>query len=345
MLKIIIILFALLTGLAANSQYTDIDTKAKALSKQDSKTVESLAQAISMIADTDALKVRAIFVWMSGNISYDLSMFKSGNVRDQTPEGVLKRKTAVCQGYSELFKKLCILTGVPCEVVAGYSKGFGYRQGRSFKNTDHAWNTVKINNQWMLLDATWGAGYLNENDDYVASFTEEHFLTAPHRFIIKHLPADPMWQLMKNPIDIKTFEKDSNYIKEAVTKNNSNIYINYLDTLSAWEKLDSTSKALYSYFRVVKANPLNADGWYKLGWHYYTLAWKRMEKLNDPKIQRDKNVAVPLANEAIYYLNQSNSYMKQVSGRDSFYGSDAKQKLQINANNIKNLQGIINQYK
>ncbi len=40
-----------------------------------------------------------------------------------------------------------------------------YKQGLSMgilkKNEYHAWNEVLIDNNWISLDATWDAGYIN----------------------------------------------------------------------------------------------------------------------------------------------------------------------------------------
>ena len=89
-----------------------------------------------------------------------------------------------------------------------------------------------------------------------------------------------------------------------------------------------------------KPNPENSDAWYKLGWFYYTLAWTRMAKLNDPNVQRNKDLAKPLAKESRYYLNEALRYMNEISVRDAFYGQDVKQKKEVIIQNLKNLESI-----
>jgi hypothetical protein len=56
--------------------------------------------------------------------------------------GIVDKKTR-CLGYAETFKLLCNMAGLECEIVFGYTE-----DGR------HAWNIVKIDEQWFHVDAT-----------------------------------------------------------------------------------------------------------------------------------------------------------------------------------------------
>lgn len=326
--------------LAQKADFTSVDTYARNLPKSEARSVSMLAKSLTKNAKTDAEKVRAFYVWIAANISYDFGAYRSGNVPDQSADKIFMSKKAVCQGYSELFYQLCKLNNIDCAVIAGYSKGFGYKPGKKFLQTDHAWNAVKIDNKWYLLDATWGSGYINENSDYVSFFTEEHYLTDPRNFIIKHLPADPMWQLFPAAISIRTFEKDSTAIKAALQAKPDLETINYLDSLKTWEKLDSVGRLVNSSLRIVRYNPDNSDAWYKLGWFYFQQAWEKMSKLNDPAIQRNKSLARPLAQEAIYLQKEALKYLNEVNKRDPFYADDVKQKKDIIAQNMKSLEQI-----
>ncbi|MDX2191297.1 MAG: transglutaminase domain-containing protein [Bacteroidota bacterium] len=336
-MKISLLLIILsLTFVSAQNNFDQIDAETKKIGY--TKNLKTISDKIASFADTDEEKIRAIFVYISTHIVYDLGSFKKGISPDPNPELVIANRKAVCQGYSELFKKLCLMQNIPCEVLAGYSKGYGYRKGKKFKNTDHAWNAVKINDKWQLIDVTWGSGYVDENDNYIAQFTPTYFQQSPKQFILKHLPADPMWQLLNNnEIALSEFEKDSTTMKEFL---NRTININYADTLSYWEKKDSIGKIVSSNIRIIRFNPENNDAWYKLGWFYYTLAWQRMAQLNNPDVQRDRSAAPKLAQEAINYLNESLKYMNEIGRRDPFYSNDVKAKKESIAQNLKTLEKI-----
>lgn len=63
-------------------------------------------------------------------------------------EGVLLNGVAVCQGYAEAMKLLMNLSGVECEVVVGTATN-------SNGTENHAWNLVKLDDEWYHLDPTW----------------------------------------------------------------------------------------------------------------------------------------------------------------------------------------------
>lgn len=101
------------------------------------------------------------------------------------------------------------LADVQTERINGYSKGFNYVDGKRFTDTNpnHAWNAVYLDNNWWLLDATWGAGYVDENREFVGQYSEHYFLTDPRQFIYDHYPVDVNWQLLEEMIPIEQFEK------------------------------------------------------------------------------------------------------------------------------------------
>lgn len=63
--------------------------------------------------------------------------------------GALVEGKAVCDGYSRAFKLLCDKAGIDCIVMSGNADGFA-----------HAWNAVKIEDEWYYTDVTW-----NDNDE------------------------------------------------------------------------------------------------------------------------------------------------------------------------------------
>jgi len=55
------------------------------------------------------------------------------------------------------------MLGLNIVKVSGYAKGYGYYQGKQFESTDHAWIAFQIDEQWYLMDPTWGAGYVDDD--------------------------------------------------------------------------------------------------------------------------------------------------------------------------------------
>src|SRR5690606_2162152 len=83
----------------------------------------------------------------------------------------------------------------------GYAKTSTGEIGHIVNTTNHAWNAVKIDNKWKLIDATWSTGN-DEANPGSFNFSEEYFLIKPEKLILNHFPEDSKWQLL-NPIITK----------------------------------------------------------------------------------------------------------------------------------------------
>lgn len=104
--------------------------------------------------------------------------------------------------------------GIEVKKLSGFSKGFGYEADKPFtesSQTDHAWNAVRLDGKWFLLDSTWGAGH-TDGHAYVKQFNEFYFLTDPAHFVNDHFPymdndmaESVKWQLLKKPVTLDEF--------------------------------------------------------------------------------------------------------------------------------------------
>ncbi|MFQ5605642.1 MAG: transglutaminase domain-containing protein [bacterium] len=192
----------------ASRDFTQIDRHALNTPKSAKSSLKRLADYLTNPSMTDLQKARAIFRWITENIEYDAQGLFTGNYGDLRPESVLQSGRAVCDGYSGIFESLGKAAGLEIVKISGYSKGYGYTIGTHFTGPpNHAWNAVKIDGQWRLFDATWGAGYLNDSRQFVREFQEHYFLTPPEEFIYDHYPTAPRWQLLDPPISKRHYEK------------------------------------------------------------------------------------------------------------------------------------------
>lgn len=195
---------------AGTERFAELDDYARNTPDYEESSLTSLAAWLSRPASNDLEKARTIFTWIATHVSYDDNGFNTGNYSDTSPEGVLKNRVSVCQGYSDLFTALGKLAGLETETVSGYSKGITYSPGNVFRDTDHAWNAVNISGQWKLLDVTWGAGYgkgVNGKLVSMMQFNDYWFNTIPEEFIFSHLPQDDRWQINEPVISKNQFER------------------------------------------------------------------------------------------------------------------------------------------
>ena len=196
-------------------QYSDIDSHALNTPAHTAENIKTLASYLIKPAQTEKEKVRALYRWVTENINYDVQSYLMKYNKQRSVKQILKERSTVCDGYSRLMAELANAVDIEMVQVIGYSKGYDYRIGDRFNdNPNHAWNAVKIHGTWHLLDVTWGAGYIDENNRFVRRFQDHYFLTPPESFILDHLPEDERWQLINQPISLREFE-DYLFLKPA----------------------------------------------------------------------------------------------------------------------------------
>jgi len=189
--------------------YYSLDKYAKETPKHFEKDIHTLIQYLIQPAKSETDKARVIFTWIATHIKYDDKAFNSGNYPDYTAEYVLANKKAVCEGYSNIMVALCKEAGLEAEKVIGYAKGYGYTINDKFEETDHAWNAVKIDNKWWLMDATWAAGFGETRNNKLVSTTRFEpywFKVNPKAFKFTHLPELPEWQLTDHKLTKEGYE-------------------------------------------------------------------------------------------------------------------------------------------
>jgi transglutaminase-like putative cysteine protease len=161
------------------------------------RTLAALAAYLAEPGRGDADKVRAVYRWVTDRIAYDAEGFFAGRRGDQSAAGVLKSRKAVCEGYANLVADLCDRMGVKVARVRGRARGVA-------DNAAHAWNAVCCDGGWRLLDATWGAGYLNGRE-FKKDYARGLLFVSPDLLCLTHFPEDPTWQLRKPPRTAEEF--------------------------------------------------------------------------------------------------------------------------------------------
>uniref|UniRef100_A0A8C9S389 Kyphoscoliosis peptidase n=1 Tax=Scleropages formosus TaxID=113540 RepID=A0A8C9S389_SCLFO len=171
--------------------------------------VNALVQDLLKGTNSDMEKLRSIWMWVTHHIAYDVQGFHNPSQRSSSYDDVLRTGKAVCAGYSSLFQQMCrYLAGIECEVVSGHSKGFQYKPGMRFTGDgNHAWNAVRLDGKWHVLDSTWGAGSVDGSGyRFTFRYNEFYFLTHPALFVGDHFPLEGQWQLLKPQLSLKQFE-------------------------------------------------------------------------------------------------------------------------------------------
>ncbi|TDP01365.1 transglutaminase domain-containing protein [Flavobacterium sp. 245] len=176
-------------------------------------STEKLAERIQKDFTSEQDLARAIYSWIALNLDYDLKTFldppkqktySSKNEADwakvkqllqaNATQKAFRSRKAVCEGFSLLYAHLAMKIGLKCQVVTGDSKRLLSDIGRRRLGSNHAWNTVQIDGKWILVDATWGQGYYDENrKSVVKEFTPIYFDVDPKYFYALHFPDSSMY--------------------------------------------------------------------------------------------------------------------------------------------------------
>lgn len=182
--------------------YEDIDKYVQSLHIDDSATIETTVKAVTKPFKTDTQKIRALYSWLAKNIDYDYVGYKSDywdhyKSYEDLIKDTFKFRKGVCSGYSHLFKRMLEKCNIESEVINGYAR---FDLSTIFLNeTNHAWNRVKIDNKWELLDVTWAYDTTTTNvDDF-------YFLTEPEIFILNHYPADYKYSHLEEYFSLNQF--------------------------------------------------------------------------------------------------------------------------------------------
>ena len=141
-------------------------------------------------------KVQAIYGWITRNVSYDHdNLYDNSYLLKYTAYAAAVNRTAVCQGYANLFYRLANDAGLDCRIITGMANGGSGAEA-------HAWNIVRMEDgKYYCVDATWDAG------------------RSSYRYFLKGLDA------FKTDHTAMTDEKNSTYWTEYVGKVSAEDYV------------------------------------------------------------------------------------------------------------------------
>lgn len=224
--------------------YNEIDSRMLSIPKTMERTSELIAQYINEEFRNENDKIRAVFIWTTKNISYDLKGLYTINKykgKQKLIEETLGKRIALCQGYATLFNDLADKVGIKSYIISGYTK-----QNGEVKERGHAWNIAKIDNRWYVFDPTWGAGHILNSNQYIKAINNDYFKIVPKEIINSHMPIDPLWQLLNYPISNQAF-----YDGE-ITMDHNKALFNFSDSIALFDKQTKLEQYRSSLRRIKK---------------------------------------------------------------------------------------------
>ena len=178
----------------------------KAVFSGDESALPRLVKYLTADANSAAERVKALHDWICDNISYDSDVAFFGADNPQDVSSVLQSRKAVCLGYVNLMNRLCELSGIESRGIAGFSKGFGYKNTVSGLG-NHAWNAVKLGQKWQLIDVMLDAGFC-DMALFVKHYSSAYLSLTPEQFFYSHYPLDEADQLLSPAKTAEQFKSE-----------------------------------------------------------------------------------------------------------------------------------------
>lgn len=116
--------------------------------KNGSETAQKYYRMLKNVAEectctTKLDTAKALHDYMCKKYTYDYDK----NSESYYPQGLLDNGKGVCQAYAMMYKDLCLIAGIKCEMLEGYA-------GEPGSYERHGWNAVEIDGKTLYVDVT-----------------------------------------------------------------------------------------------------------------------------------------------------------------------------------------------
>lgn len=132
-----------------------IDKNVEDLTDKDLEAFNEASRVFALYIEdckSDFEKVKAAHDYIVRNCVYNKEAIDKGTLTndDFSIYGVLVKGKGVCEGYAKTFKMFMDIAGIDCIIVTGTAGS---------DNISHAWNMVKLGNDWYHIDVTFDDPY------------------------------------------------------------------------------------------------------------------------------------------------------------------------------------------
>ncbi len=132
-----------------------IDKSVEDLTDKDLEAFNEASRVFALYIEdckSDFEKVKAAHDYIVKNCVYNKEAIDAETLTDDdfSIYGVLVKGKGVCEGYAKTFKMFMDIAGIDCIIVTGTAGS---------DNISHAWNMVKLGNDWYHIDVTFDDPY------------------------------------------------------------------------------------------------------------------------------------------------------------------------------------------
>jgi hypothetical protein len=171
------------------------------------KTIETLSNEIGEDFQDQNNLIRAIYVFISSKMTYDLdfgnesfrirsrakTVEEKNRITDSELERALRLRKGVCWESAYLFKKLCYYQGIDAEVIPGMRRMDD--ELPPLPKYNHVYNVVELYGEKRFIDCTFPTPSVYDKSDY-----DRYYLIEPEEFIYLCYPEDKRKQYLDKPL-------------------------------------------------------------------------------------------------------------------------------------------------
>ncbi len=160
------------------------ETSVAAICYNNAKTILKQINSDSL---TDYQKIFNIYTYLCSRVTYDHVLLDYMSVKNDFSVNTfghfnvfymesilydLDNQISVCDGIAKTFTLLCRIEGIAASKINGIANIGAGSSGA------HAWNRVKLDNNWYIVDCTWGVASYIDTSTYYEAFTYAYFLVS-----------------------------------------------------------------------------------------------------------------------------------------------------------------------
>ena len=186
--------------------YFDIDIMAQKLGPMKDMRLETIVDSLKAGCTTELETLRALYAWEAHFVTFDCKAQRNPDKNSGSATVALMTRKTNAEGYANLFKAMCDIAGIKCNVVAGV-----YRRGTNaigdFEAAERQyWNVAELKGTQYLVDACLGAGYTDEKiKTFTTEYTDAWWLSTRTLFALTHFPDSAQYQLLQVPVTKQEF--------------------------------------------------------------------------------------------------------------------------------------------
>lgn len=188
--------------------YFIVDSLAQNAGAMEGASLKLIADSLSYSCKTELQITRAFYYWQTHFIKFDNRRKLNPQNNIDNASSALMERMAASKGMAQMFKALCSVKSIKCEVVKGFLRYRPRDIGHFDKSEIHYWNIVTIGNTKFLIDVALGIGPMDERGRIkTQEYTDAWWLCNRKLFCCSHFPEQPSSQLLESPITQSEFSK------------------------------------------------------------------------------------------------------------------------------------------